>query len=332
MTYYLQAASGQMEILRNQKPIPEVITHKDVDPAIKKKLEFVQNILDFARRDLMLPNNGSYRTYARIDREYVVWNVFAAPELSVEARQWCYLFAGCLSYRGYFDQARARSTAKKLKEDGWDVYVGGVSAYSTLGWFRDPVLSTMLDRPDWEIARLVFHELAHQKIYIHNDVDFDEAFADSLARIGLMRWLETRPLSGKELILAEIAREDEIFNLLLRYRDKLSRLYLSGADDDVKRQEKIRILDKLQNDYDFLRRNWGNDHRYDAWMRNGMNNAKLAAVSTYRKLVPYFIQLYQSSGQDLQSFYSLVASLGRCKKAQRLQLLKHYPNVDILCS
>lgn len=331
LTYYLQAASGQMEIFHKQRSIPDVISRQDTDPVIKEKLKFVQNILDFARKELMLPNHGSYRTYARIDRKYVVWNVFATPEFSVKAKQWCYLFAGCLSYRGYFDEARAYVSAKKLKESGWDVYVAGVSAYSTLGWFRDPVLNTMLDRENWEIARLVFHELAHQKIYINNDVDFNEAFADSVARIGLMRWLEGRPLLDKERISTLLSHEDEVYNLILRYRDRLSRLYLLNIDDDVKRERKILLFDKLQNDYEALRQNWGNDHRYDSWIKNDMNNAKLAAVSTYRRLVPYFINLFRASGKDLRTFYALVTSLSHCEQEQRREFMLEYPKTEIHC-
>lgn len=331
MTYYLQAVSGQMEILHMREPIPDVIARTGVDPAVKEKLIFIQDILKFAREELILPNHGSYRTYVQLERNYVVWNIFAAPELSLEPQQWCYLFVGCLSYRGYFDESKARLAAKRLKDEGWDVYAGGVSAYSTLGWFHDPVLNTMLDREKWEIAQLVFHELAHQKIYINNDVEFNESFADSLARIGLMLWLEEQPVPEKEHILAALSHEDEFVNLIILYRDKLLQLYASALDDDAKRQKKSHLLEELQNHYKILRRGWGNDDRYDAWISNGVNNAKLAAISTYRNLVPYFINLFNVSGQDLPAFYDLVAALDQCSKEQRQKILMQYPYMDINC-
>lgn len=320
-----------MEIFHSQVPVPDIIMQKETDPVLKEKLIFIQNILNFAQEELMLPSHNNYRTYVKLDRNYVVWNIFAAPELSIEARQWCYLFVGCLSYRGYFDESNARRVAKKLHDQGWDVYVGGVSAYSTLGWFHDPVLNTMLNREKWEIARLIFHELTHQKIYIKNDIDFNEALADSLARIGLMRWLETQPSPEYDRISDLLSYEDDFISLLLDYRQKLSQLYLSTLDDDAKRRGKILLLDELQNDYAILRRRSGGDNRYDSWINDDLNNAKLAAVSTYRSLVPYFMDIYESSGKNLSTFYILVESLAHCGKKERLKLLRQYPVTNINC-
>ena len=320
-----------MEIFNKQKPVSDVIAHEHTDAALKRKLVFIQEILTFAHNDLLLPDQDSYRSYAQLDRNYVVWNIFAAPEFSLQARKWCYLFIGCLSYRGYFGEEKARSEARNLEAKGWDVYIGGVRAYSTLGWFRDPVLDTMLDNEEWEIARLIFHELAHQKIYIKNDVDFNEAFADSLARIGLMRWLGEQSADERERISILLSHEDDFIDLVLRYRQKLSSLYQSSTDEESKRKNKFQILDRLQEEYVLLKADWGPDDRFDAWMDSGVNNAKLSAVATYRRLVPYFINVYEATDKNLPDFYTLVQSLGHCDKETRQALLRKYPVSNINC-
>jgi len=324
MGYYLQSVSGQMQILHRERPMRSIIADADTGPALRDRLDFIRTVVDFAHDRLHLPDNGSYRDYADLDRPYVTWNVFAAPALSLQPRQWCYLVVGCLAYRGYFSKDRARRYGEKLRRQGRDVFVGGVRAYSTLGWFRDPVLNTMLGQEDWEIARLLFHELAHQKLYIDGETDVDEAFAETVARIGLDRWLQDRPPDQRRRVHRLLAHEDALMGLLLDYRDRFHRLYHSDLTAQAKRAGKARLFARLQAAYQRLRSNWGDDHRYDAWMDNDLNNAKLAAISTYYRLIPAFLALYQAGGRDLDRFYRYMESLKGCDHATLRQRIRIY--------
>ena len=197
--YLLQAAGGQMEISAKREPIAEVIADAATPPQLRARLEYVANARDFASRELGLPDNESYRSYADLDRPYVVWNVFAAPEFSVEPRRWCFPIAGCVVYRGYFSEEAAQHYASRLRRRGDDAAVGGVAAYSTLGHFKDPVLSTMLGWSDAQLAATLFHELAHQVVYVPGDSEFNESFATVVEEAGLERWLTERRRS-QELV------------------------------------------------------------------------------------------------------------------------------------
>ena len=324
LSYYLKSASGQWQIMRREQPIQNVIADRDTDAVLRQRLVFVRGVLDFAHTRLHLPDNGSYRNYADLGRPYVTWNVVATPPLSLKPRQWCYLFAGCLSYRGYFSRKDAEAYADKLRRRGFDVYVGGVRAYSTLGWFRDPVLNTMLGEEDWEIARLLFHELAHQKLYIENEVDVDEGFAETVARIGLSRWLQTRPPATRRRVRTELRQESALMALLRDYSGRLNRLYRSHLPDGEKRARKLQLFHRLQDDYRRLKRRWGGDDRYDTWMEDNLNNAKLAAVATYHDLVPALMGVYDATGRDLNRFYKYMEGLKNCGHAALLRGIETY--------
>jgi len=322
ISYYAQSISGQVEILIKQRPIAEIIRAETTDPVVKQKLIEIESILDFAHQRLALPDNGSYRKFADINRRFVVWNVFAAPELSLQAKQWCYLIVGCMTYRGYFNEHAANSYARSLQDSGWEVYVGGVSAYSTLGWFRDPVLNTMLNRDSWELARLLFHELAHQRLYIANDTDFNEAFADAVAIIGLEMWLQTRSPAQKETVVRQLQLEQEFIDLVLATREELAILYNSQLSDTDKRSAKITLLQQLKSDYDQLTRNQDQENSYAVWIDN-VNNARLSALSAYRTLVPDMLKAYEKTGSDLNVFFAWIEGLASCDKDQRrLELRK----------
>jgi predicted aminopeptidase len=187
--YYLHLAGGQMEMNRKREPIEDVIASPNTDATLRRRLELAARARDFAMSDLGLPDNGSYRTYADLGRRYVTWNLFAAPEFSVRPKEWCFPIAGCVGYRGYFDEARATKEAGKMRGKGYDVFVGPAIAYSTLGHLRDPVLNTMFGYGDSELAAFIFHELAHQAVYAPDDSDFNEAFATVVETEGLERWL-----------------------------------------------------------------------------------------------------------------------------------------------
>jgi len=317
--YYAQSVTGQFHIMGRERPLQKVIADDKTGAALRDELVFIRDVLVFAHTQLDLPDNGSYRDYADLGRPYVTWNVFAAPELSLQARQWCYVFVGCLNYRGYFTRSAAEKYAGKLRRQGWDVFVGGVSAYSTLGWFRDPVLNTMLNREDWEIARLLFHELAHQKIYFKDGAEVNEAAAETVARIGLSRWLQTRPLSERTRIRRLIAHEDAATDLLLDYRNKLAHLYGSGLPAEAKRTGKKQLLSELQRDYQRLRSRWDGDDRFDSWMRDDLNNGKLVAVSTYHRLVPALMVVYRDHAEDLKRFYNYLDGMKNSGHAELLR-------------
>ena len=319
--YYAKSISGQMNIFLGQKGVSRLINDSDTNELLRQKLRLVQDILEFAHEDLYLPDNGSYRRYVDTQRRYVVWNVFAAPEFSLAPKQWCYPIVGCMNYRGYFNEDDSLKYSGALIESGWEVYIGGVTAYSTLGWFRDPLLNTMLNREDWEIARLIFHELAHQLLYVKHDTDFNEAFADTVAQIGLQAWLKSRPIVDQQKIMELISHENEFINLVLLTRNNLFDLYKSGGPEEEMRINKSQIIKEFKRSLLDRRDKWGEDNRYDGWLNSNINNARLSAVSTYRLLVPHFYSVYKASGSDLSIFYSRISELSKCNKEYRIQYL-----------
>jgi predicted aminopeptidase len=237
--YLMQAAGGQMVIASRREPIAEVIADSGTPPELRTRLEYVAAARDFASRELGLPDNDSYRSYADLGRPYVVWNVFATPEFSVEPRHWCFPIAGCVVYRGYFSEESARRYARKLRRRGDDVAVGGVAAYSTLGHFKDPVLNTMLGWSDAQLAATLFHELAHQVVYVPGDSQFNESFATVVEEAGLERWLTARQRMQDLAVWQEQReRQSQFIALLLKVRDELRELYQSAVPDDVKRNRK----------------------------------------------------------------------------------------------
>ena len=320
--YYFQSVHGQLEIVSKRIPINTVLENSDIRGEFLEKLEKVNQIRDFATSELHLPDNESYRYYVDLNRDYVVWNVFAAPELSLEGKTWCYLIVGCLSYRGYFSRADAEDFAAGLSQQGYDVFTGGVTAYSTLGWFADPVLNTMIRRDENYLLKVIFHELAHQRIYFRNDTRFNEAFAETVAIEGARRW---HAQYGTETSLAEFnesqLQEEQFTGLILDYRTRLEAMYNSSLDQIQKRRRKKELLDALADEYRVLRSGWKTNSQFDNWFSTGINNAKLLAVSTYRLLVPAFRSLLESSGRDLSRFYTMIEALRKCTPEQRETLL-----------
>ena len=331
LSYYMQSVNGQLEILQKRQPIETLIKNANLPPDTLALLALVRQIRDFAIYELALPDNNSYLDYVDLERDFVVWNVFAAPELSLQSRQWCYLIVGCLGYRGYFSEEAAHALADELENQGYDVFVGGVSAYSTLGWFADPVLNTMLHRGEDYLAKVIFHELAHQKIYIKDDTEINEAFADSVAEIGMRRWLaRNKNQSSYEQFEENQVVEDDFADLVLRYRNQLDYLYNSDMSDAEKRLNKSAILEKMRNEYMQLQSAPNGSKRYDAWFASGLNNAKLMAVVTYRKYLPGFKKILLAVDNNLHIFYGLVEKLRHCTYEQRRDILLS-GNIHITC-
>lgn len=321
--YYLQSVSGQFDIWRRERPIEEVVSDAATPVPIREKLARVAEIRNFASRELKLPENSSYRRYADLERQFVVWNVFAAPEFSVRPVQWCFMFAGCVGYRGYFEKAEAERFAAELVREGHDVYVGGVPAYSTLGWFSDPVLNTFIHYPETEIARILFHELAHQVVYVKDDTVFNESFAVAVEAEGVRRWLDR---FGNERQRADFERVQrfraEFAALIESYRGKLEALYRTRLAETAMRERKAALLNELGEEYERLKAGWGGYAGYDRWFAQKPNNAQLASVTLYAQQVPAFRALLRKEGGDLERFYAAVKELAVLPKDERAAQLK----------
>jgi len=321
LSYYAQSVNGQLEILQKRQPIDALINNNSLPGDTLAQLTLSKQIRDFAINELGLPDNNSYIDYADLERDFVVWNVFAAPELSLQSRQWCYLIVGCLSYRGYFSEEGANTLANELENQGYDVFVGGVTAYSTLGWFADPVLNTMLRFGDTYLAKVIFHELAHQKVYIKDDTEINEAFADTVAETGVRRWLNgNNPVTYEQFETIQL-QENEFVELVLKYRNQLDDLYNSGMTDTQKRMQKSVLLEQMKNEYQQMYPDNNIHRRYDSWFATGLNNAKVIAVVTYRKYMPGFKKMLLGVDNNLDAFYSLVDQLRHCTYEQRREIL-----------
>jgi predicted aminopeptidase len=305
----MQAASGQWEVMRKREPIDEVIEDTKTSPELAARLRLLDEARDFSVEILGLPDNKSYRTYADLERDYVVWNVFAAPEFSLTPKQWCFPVAGCVSYRGYFSKDDALRASKRLSDDGFDIAVGGVAAYSTLGNFNDPILSTMMRWDDIDLVAVLFHELAHQVVYVKDDSAFNESFATAVEEIGVKRWLESR---GAEEKMAEYIAGRELQQSLLGLvavaRSVLEKVYASDIDVEYKRVLKRERLKTLAEDVAAeIQRNGGEG---TGWLTGTLNNARLISTTLYEGRLPSFRALYIRCEKNLQCFYAEAKKLG----------------------
>jgi predicted aminopeptidase len=315
--YYAQAAYGQYDLLAQARPIDTWLADPAISVHLRSKLQTVQEIRRFAVEQLDLPDNGSYKNYAQLTRQFVVWNVVAAPALSLQAHTWCFPIAGCVDYRGYYHQQDAQEYGKALARQGYDVQVAGVPAYSTLGWFNDPVMSTFIDYPDGELARLIFHELAHQVLYVKGDSQFNESYATAVEELGLERWLQARHDAGlSETYRVFATRKQDFLALLLKYRRQLQGTYQSDASDAEKHQRKAQIFDALRAEYQQLKQGWGGFSGYDHWFAMPLSNAHLALVGTYHDRVPAFRALFLQS-RSFADFFARVKTLASLDKPQR---------------
>ena len=309
--YTTRVLSGGAGILSRRQPIEKVLASGDLPPEQQRQLELTQSLREFAISELGLPDNGSYTTFVQVDGQSVTWNVVAAPELSVEPLTWCFPIAGCVSYRGYFKEKRARKFAAGLEEKGNDVRVGGVDAYSTLGRYKDPVLSTFFSRRDTDLAGLLFHEMAHQRLYVKGDTAFNESFATVVELEGVRRWLAAE---GRDDEIPALERSQELerrfTELLLSFRGRLVEVFEADGSDEEKRLRKRELFDELPSIYEAAKRDWGGDARYDGWFARPLNNAHLAAVSNYHTWVAPLTELLRRSGDSMEEFFSRAEEIG----------------------
>ncbi|MEX8496160.1 aminopeptidase [Sphaerotilus sp.] len=321
--YLWQSVAGHLRMLGAARPVDEVLADPATPDDIRQRLELSRALRDYASRVLALPDNASYRRYADLGRPAAVWNVVAAPELSLQLKTWCFPVLGCVGYRGYFDKAEAEQLAAALRAQGWEASVYGVPAYSTLGRlpgsvFADPLLNTFLRGAEIDLVRLVFHELAHQVAYADGDTTFNESYATAVERIGSRQWLAQ---GGREAqITATDAldrRRAEFRAMTMRARDRLDALYRSAAPDEEKRREKARLLAGLHTEYLRWRDgSWGGDRAYDAWF-DSVNNARLGVLAAYNAQVPAFERLFERVGQDWPRFHAEVYRLAALTKVER---------------
>ena len=316
--YYMDLMAGHSELVEQQKPVADILAEEATKPKLRKLLKTSQNIRDFATKNLHLPDNDSYRNYADLKRPYAVWNVVAAKEFSVKPKKWCFLFVGCLSYKGYFAKEDAIAYAEALKKENYDVYVAGANAYSTLGWFDDPLLNTMMYKSEARRAGIIFHELAHQVVYIDNDSAFNEAFATTVEQEGIRRWLERNGKTNKFVeYLIDKKRDSQLNQLLQETRETLKKIYIRKISDKEKRQEKQQTFSLLRTKYDQLKTSWDGYSGYDKWMGQALNNSHLLLIATYHDLVPTFKAMLEKENNDLKKFYLAVEQFGQLDKKQR---------------
>jgi len=319
VTYLSQATSGQLAVMRAREPIDEVIARPDTSATLREQLLRAKRIRDFAIQELGLPDNASYRSYADIHRPYVVWNVVATPELSVEPKQWCFPVAGCVAYRGYFSETDAREFAARLKAEGNDVTVGGVPAYSTLGRIADPVLSTVTGYGELDLAALLFHELAHQVVYVPGDSGFNEAYATTVEEAGVARYAAVQGNAAALAAWQERRRlRQEITGHFSATRASLSSLFAGRSSEAEKRAGKAALLAKLSAEVRAIEQKAGRTTGYGSWIDAGLNNAHLALVATYYERVPQFEALLREScGGYMPCFHVQVAALAAARKEQK---------------
>jgi len=322
LDYYFQSVRGHVGLLQASRPIDEWLTDSRTASDLKVRLARVREIREFASTELGLPDNDSYRHYAHLNRAYVVWNVFAAPPNALRLREWCFPIAGCVAYRGYYDQATAEALAQQLRTVGWDTYVAGVPAYSTLGWTPDPVLSTFIQHSEAEVARLIFHELAHQWLYVQDDTAFNESFATAVEREGVRRWLERR--AEPDLTRAwEIlrARRATFLGLLAQARARLIEAYSKASTTEDALNTKRLEIAALRADYARLQADPASPlygfRGYDGYFSQDLNNAHLAAFALYTQWVPAFDKLLLDHGRDMRTFLAEVRRLAALPPAER---------------
>lgn len=316
LSYYTQAVGGHLQIMQAARPIRQIMDDPGTDAGLKAQLGKASAIRDFASRELALPDNGSYRKYADLGRPYVVWNVFAAKEFSVKLEHWCLLFVGCVNYRGYYDREAAVRFADELQREGMETYIGSVPAYSTLGFFDDPVLNTFLRFGEQEVARTIFHELAHQRVFVADDSTFNESFATAVENEAMRRWLANQGDEGQlQSFRKWQQRRAQFQKLVAEYRERLAGVYASSMAPEDKRRAKAAVIGDLRLSYAELQAEWGS--AYDAFFDQHLNNASLGSISLYTSLVPAFEAMLDEAGHNLPLFYQQVEAFARQNKEER---------------
>jgi predicted aminopeptidase len=331
-SYYSQAISGHLSLMNKREDIDEILDRRSTDQELARELELSKEIRQFAVTRLYLPDNDSYTQFVSTGQDAVTWNVVAAPEFSFEPRQWCFMVSGCVPYRGYFKIDAADKFAQKLADDGFDTTVSPAIAYSTLGWFDDPLLDTMFQYSDEQLAAFIFHELAHQQLYVKGDTAFNEAYASFVEETGVRMWLES---SGRTEILPQWLKLEKAslqFNALLQdTRGRLEILYASGRGKQQMREEKSLVFDELREAYrSLVETQWDGRSYYQSLLSRELNNARLALINSYQGGACAFEKLYRSANGDMARFHQLAADKAALDGEQRSSWLNQ--RCDVIAS
>lgn len=334
--YYWHSTKGHLSIMNKRVDISTLLEDPDLDTTLRSRLLLVQRIRAFSIDTLALPDNGSYTNYAHLNRPYVLKNLFAAPEFSTRLLSWCYPIAGCASYRGYYDEDLLSEFVATLKKDNSDIHIGKVPAYSTLGWFDDPVLSSFIHWPEPRLAGLIFHELTHQRLYVDNDTVFNESLASAVQQMGTERWLRLRQ---KDIEIDQFRRSIQynqaVVNLIEKTRVELDTLYKTGHPPEMKRQLKQHILDTAIERHATLAKSFNHEGGYTRWFASGLNNAKLASIAAYNTYVPAFINMMNAQQDSFEQFFDYVETISELPKEKRDDCLSSWARnnglIDNMC-
>ena len=323
--YYPHLIGGHLELIAQRESIDSLIADPDTDSDLRRQLQTLEEIRRYAAEELQLPAGEQYRTYVTLNRPFVTWNVYATPEFSLSPKIWRYPVIGAAGYRGFFSPELARTYSAELADSGLDVCIVGASAYSTLGWFQDPLPSTILKRGEITLANIVFHELAHQVLYVSGDTTFNESFATAVAEEGTRRYLSASAKSRQqEEYILRRTRHQQFTDLVADFRHRLETLYARDLDAEVMRRRKQAVFSEMSAAYVQLKSDWQGYSGYDGWFAPPLNNAKIASLSTYNELVPLFLRLLDAKNGDLPSFYETCRDLAAMPMAERRQRLQHY--------
>jgi len=321
--YYWQNARGHLAVMDQRVDIDDMLADDALDARLRERLQLVQQIRAFSISRLSLPDNDSYRSYVNLGRSYLIQNLFAAPEFSTRLQQWCYPVIGCASYRGYYDEQRLRDYAAKLEAEGLEIYIGRVPAYSTLGWFDDPVLSSFIDWPDYRLAGLLFHELTHQRIYIDDDTTFNESLASAVQQAGTRLWLQSLERDDDiRRLAAWTAYRGDVIALIEALRERLAALYLEDIDDDLKRARKAESIAEARRAHAAIAVKHGVTGGFQKWFDDGINNAKIGSIAAYNAELPAFAAMLSAFDFDFRDFFDYVGRLGEFGKPQRDDCLR----------
>ena len=323
-SYYLQAMSGQKKLMQSRQDIQSLLDDPATPVELAGQLEAAEQIKAFAQSELGLPVEDSYSSYVEVKGEALVWNVIATREFSLQPKKWCFPVAGCVPYRGFFKQQKAQESANRLSRKGMDVIVSPAAAYSSLGWFNDPLLSTMLSGSDARLAAYLFHELAHQRLYVKNDGLFNEGYASFVEDTGVRFWLEFNQQQDELQKWLQLQDVSKAFSSLVgKTRGQLARLYRSDVPGSVMRRQKAAIFSALKHDYQQLSdKTWQGKRYYSEWFKEPLNNARLALFNTYEGSFCAFEGLWDKSGGDWQKFHQLAEKKSRLAKDDRQAWLK----------
>ncbi len=320
--YYSHLAKGQFELLWQRESVSELLDADATPENLRQRLVLSEKIREFAESHLLLPVGNAYSSYSDLGRAYVVWNVYAAEELSLDAYTWCYPILGCMAYRGYYDEALAKAEAQHLEALGLETKVAGVQAYSTLGYFDDPLLNTFIFRQEAGFIELLIHELAHRKLYIKDDTAFNENFATAVADLGTQQWYEQTGDPSQFDRYEQYKEQYQILiDFLLIYKERLASIYdHHELKVQEKRQQKQTLMNELQQAYQALKHQNGWDNRFDNWVKN-LNNASFATLSNYHHWVVSFTELYEKNNRDWAQFYEAVEQISKKDKKERVKIL-----------